>query len=260
MIGLTNNSSYATLDTNPYALAPNARNYDGDDAKVLLWTLGFDASDTMGFAFNGIYGGDCATQDPTLDGFLGAPGGCGITISNGRLNVGDNDDQLLLDLTMNWDPSDKLSTWVNVDYMQPMHERRPGSPYLFGIAAAGRYGITDTTGLALRLEYIYSNDQYLGMATAINPATIFVDGPPAILPSPAATLAGYFKEDQTVWTVTATLDHALTEHLSIKGEVVYQEGDTSHNTDNQYFCNKSCNANQLDRRQILLGAQMTYEF
>jgi len=59
---------------------------------------------------------------------------------------------------------------------------------------------------------------------------------------------------------TATVDHALTDHLSVKAEVVYQEGNSEDNTDNQYFCGDSCNLTELDRRQVLLGAQMTYEF
>jgi hypothetical protein len=76
---------------------------------------------------------------------------------------------------------------------------------------------------------------------------------------------GWYKEDQTLWSVTATLDHALTEHLSVKAEVVYQQGATNHTanggaSNNQFFCNKSCQGTHLTRRQVLLGAQMTYEF
>ena len=58
----------------------------------------------------------------------------------------------------------------------------------------------------------------------------------------------------------------LTEHLSVKGEVVYQEGSQNHTngtngaTNNSFFCNKSCEGTHLTRRQVLLGAQMTYEF
>jgi hypothetical protein len=85
------------------------------------------------------------------------------------------------------------------------------------------------------------------------------------LPIPLSATPGWFKEDQNLWSVTATLDHALTEHLSIKAEVVYQEGSTNHTanggaTNNEFFCNKSCEGSHLTRRQVLLGAQMTYEF
>jgi hypothetical protein len=100
-------------------------------------------------------------------------------------------------------------------------------------------------------------------APPLNPANIATDG----LPTRRTLLPGWYKEDQKLWSVTATLDHALTEHLSIKGEVVYQQGSANHreegpdgNTSNSFFCNKSCEPTHLTRNQVLLGAQMTYEF
>jgi len=265
MIGLSNNSGYATLDTNPYAILPNAQNYDTDEEKAFLWRVGYEVSDTMSLALNGLYGGNCATEDPIGSGTFGdVTGGCGITIDNtGRSNTGNTDRQLLFDFTLNWDPSDKLSTWVNIDYMKPTNERRTsGNPYGFGLAVAGRYGITDNTGISLRGEYIYSNDNYLGIASPFNLATVAAD---ADAPGILTALPGWYKEDQKLWSLTATLDHALTEHLSIKGEVVYQEGSANHTaeggaTSNSFFCNKSCEGDYLTRRQVLLGAQMTYEF
>jgi hypothetical protein len=262
MVGASNNSGYATLHTNPYALAPNAQNYDTDEEKVLLWSVGYRASDTLAFAFNGLWGGDCATQDPTLDGIRGAPGGCGSNIDGtGRSNTNGGDQQLLLDVTMNWDPSDRLSTWVNVDYMEPLNERRPdGQPYLIGVAAAGRYAVSDATGLSMRLEYIYSNDNYVSLMAPIQPSTIVADLGTGNPPVALAALPAWYWEDQDIWSVTATFDHALTDHLSVKAEVVYQEGNSRKNSDNQYFCNKACWGTHLARRQVLLGAQMTYEF
>jgi hypothetical protein len=249
MVGVSNNSGYATLDTNPYAVLPNAKNYDTDDSKVLLWTVGYEASDELSMAFNGLYGGDCAI---TIDG-------------TGRMNVGNHDRQIVLDLTMNWDPSDRLATWVNVDYMAPTNDRRTGKPYAIGIAAAGRYGITDNTGFSLRAEYLYSNDNYVGVLVPINPATIAADLGNGNLPGALTGLPGWYWEDQDIWSLTATLDHALTEHLTVKGEVVYQEGSSNHTapggaSNNNFFCNKSCDGTSLDRRQVLVGAQMTYEF
>jgi hypothetical protein len=260
MVGASNNSGYATLDTNPYALAPNAHNYDTDDEKVLLWTLGLQASDAFSIAFNGLYGGDCATSDPTIGGFVeGTPGGCGVTMDgNGQLKAKSKDRQVVLDLTVNWDPSDRLSTWLNFDYMFPTNDGRTGDPKAFGLAAAGRFGITDATGVSLRGEYIYSQDNYMGLALPIlNPATIVADA--------AAWFGGSGPGspyvDYEVWSLTATLDHALTDHLSMKAEVVYQEGNARHmNNDDVFFCNDKCVPDGLDQRQVLVGAQMTYEF
>lgn len=269
MLGLSNNSGYATLDTNPYALAPNAQNYDTDEEKAFLFRVGYEVSDELAMAVNGLYGGNCATSDGQALGLgfnpIGAPGGCGLTIDGtGRSNTGNTDRQILVDFTMNWDPSDALSTWVNVDYMAPTNDRRTGKPYAVGIAAAGRYAVTDATGISLRAEYIYSNDNYLGIAVPLNLATIAPDAILGNLPGILSALPGWYKEDQRIWSVTGTVDHALTEHLSVKAEVVYQQGSTNHTanggaSNNNFFCNKDCSSS-LQRNQVLLGAQMTYEF
>jgi len=270
MLGLSNNSGYATLDTNPYAALPNAQNYDTDEEKAFLFRVGYEVSDELALAVNGLYGGNCATQDGQALGLgfnpIGAPGGCGLTIDGtGRSNTGNNDRQILIDFTANWDPSDKLSTWFALDYMAPTNDRRTGKPWGVGLAAAGRYAVTDATGIALRGEYIYSNDNYLGIGVPINLATIAPDLINGSFPGIIHGAPGWYKEDQQLWSLTATLDHALTEHLSIKGELVYQEGSANHTsnggaTNNEFFCNKSCQGTHLTRRQVLLGAQMTYEF
>jgi hypothetical protein len=187
-------------------------------------------------------------------------GGCGRNIDRtGRRDIGNSDKQILLDFTLNWDPSDKLSTWVNLDYMAPANDNRSGKPYVVGIAAAGRYAITDATGISLRGEFIKSNDNYLEVAAPpFNLANVATDPLPGVLTG----LPGWYREDQQLWSLTATLDHALTEHLSIKAEAVYQAGSANHDvSDNQYFCDKTCVDNDgMDQRQVLLGAQMTYEF
>ncbi len=269
MLGVANNSGYSTLGHNPYALLPNAQNYDTDDEKAFIWRVGYEVSDTMSVAANGLYGGNCATSDQLFGvgaGTIPIAGGCGITFDGtGRANTGNNDRQILADFTINWDPSDALSTWVNVDYMAPANDRRTGKPYAVGFAAAGRYAVSDATGISLRGEYIRSNDNYLGISAPLLLSQVGLDLVNGSLPIPLSATPGWFKEDQNLWSVTATLDHALTDHLSVKAEVVYQEGNTNHAapggaTDNEFFCNKSCEGSRLTRRQVLLGAQMTYEF
>jgi len=251
MLGISNNSGYATLDSNIYAAFPNAQNYDTDEEKTFLWRVGYEISDTMSVAFNGLYGGNCATGDPTLSPI---GGGCGATIGpSGSLDAASSDKQMLFDVTFNWDPSDRLSTWVNADYLDAIEEDRAGNPRIFGIAAAGRYAVTDTTGFALRLEYIKIWDNYLQIAAnPLNLSTIVVDGPPIPLEGPRA--------DQDLWSLTATVDHKLTDHLTVKAELVYQQGNAEDNNDEIFFCGDSCNASALEENQVLLGAQMTYEF
>ena len=96
---------------------------------------------------------------------------------------------------------------------------------------AGRYAITDATGISLRGEYIRSNDNYLGIAAPLDswrPVATRTSLNGSRSDHPVGVAPGWYKEDQNLWSVTATLDHALTEHLSIKAEVVYQEGSTNH--------------------------------
>ena len=250
MVGWSNNSGYATLDTNPYAAAPNAQNYDTDEHKTFLWRVGYQASDSLSFAFNGLYGGNCATSSPGLGAYAG---GCGAVTRRGIVDASNSDRQVLFDWTINWDPSDRLSTWLNASYMYADEDERVGDPDIFGIAVAGRYGVTDAMGIALRLEYIKSKDDYLELAAPpFNVSTVINDGFPVGLANSG--------DEQEIWTVTATADYKLTDHLTVKAEVAYQEGNSEDNTDNQYFCTDTCNANALDRRQVLVGAQMTYEF
>jgi hypothetical protein len=226
MLGMSNNSGYSRNGV-VTPVVTQAQNFDADDDKVFLWSLGYQASDALSVSFNGLYGGDCARVGANPAGFCGLPGR-------------NSDRQVLYDFTLNWDPSDRLSTWLNVDYMYPTNDARAGSPYVFGIAAAGRYGITDDTGFALRFEYIYSNDNYVGV----------------VAPAPST----FFPDDQDIFSTTATLDHALTEHLSVKAEVVYQVGHARDTKDSVFFCNSSCPGGSLSKDQLLLGAQMTYEF
>jgi hypothetical protein len=226
MLGISNNSGYSRNSV-VTPVVTQAQNFDADDSKVFLWSVGYQASDTLSVSFNGLYGGDCARVGANPAGNCGLPGR-------------NSDRQVLYDFTLNWDPSDRLSTWLNIDYMYPTNDARAGSPYILGIAAAGRYGITDDTGIAMRFEYIYSNDNYVGV----------------VAPAPST----FFPDDQDIFSTTATLDHALTEHLSVKAEVVYQVGHARDTRDSVFFCNSGCGIGSTSKDQLLLGAQMTYEF
>jgi hypothetical protein len=194
---------------------------DTDDEKAFLWRVGYKMSDTLAVGINGTYGGDCLLVTGPECGSTGAA-------------PDDSDDKNgIVDIVVNWDPSDKLSTYLNIDYVWADGEGRGGDPSAFGLGMAGRYAITDTWGAALRLEYVGYEDAYVGIG---------------------APNGGF---DFDLFTLTATADHALTEHLTVKAELAFQHADGDMN-DGRYFRDGS--GNELTDNEVLLGVQMLYEF
>ncbi len=188
---------------------------DTDDEKSFLWRIGYKMSDELAIGLNGVYGGDCA-----------AGGICGRN--------GTSKDKLgIVDLVVNWDPSDKLSTYLNFDYVWAGHNRRTGDQQAFGLAMAGRYAVTDNTGVAVRGEYVAFRDDFRGFGGTEN----------------------HFATN--LWTITSTVDHKLTDHLTVKAELAYHEAHGDGNN-NRYFTDSG--PTSLDDDEVLLGVQMLYEF
>jgi len=224
MLGVSNTAGYSGL----------ALQEDTDDEKTFLWRIGYQMSDTLAVGINGLYGGDCAICTGPGANTQGASGA-------GR----SSDKQGVIDMVVNWDPSDKLSMWMNWDYIWVDDEDRADEPRIFGMAIAGRYAITDTTGFALRGEYIHSWDNYYGIASNT------IGGG---LPSSITAV------DHDLWAITATADHKLTEHLTVKAEVAYQQGSATSGSDNVFFVDENKATDQASDSQVLLGVQMLYEF
>jgi hypothetical protein len=222
MLGVSNTSGYegSSIST------------DFDDEKVFLWHIGYPISDTTSLSFNGLYGGNCnlVGRDPRACDGPAAKGDAGNS----------SDKQVVMDLILDWNPSDRLSTWVNMDYIWAVEEDREGDPRVLAVAAAGRYAITDATGFALRTEYVYAWDNYLELPESVEPS---------------------LRAEHDLWSVTATVDHKLTDHLTVKAEIVYQEGNSEDNHDEQFFRSDGDDPDdRLEDNQVLLGVQMTYEF
>lgn len=210
MFGISNTSGYEGSGI--------AQQTDFDDEKVFLWRVGYQMSDTMAIAFNGLWGGNCA-----------------LTISTACTTDGrSKDKQGVVDMVLDWNPSDRLSTWVNVDWIWTDNEMRPGDARALGIAVAGRYAVSDATGFALRGEYVRSWDQYVEVGSSS------------------------VMDNHNLWSVTGTIDHKLTDHLTVKAEVVYQEASTNGGPDEVFFIDN--NTSDLDEGQVLIGAQMIYQF
>ena len=141
-----------------------ATNVDKNDNKALLFGLSA-TGETVSGSFAGTWGR--------------APGG-----------ASKNDKELILDFIARWTPSEKVSTYVNFDYISAENS---ASPFLafdgFGIAGAARFAFTESTGVAARVEYLKTNPD-----------------------------AG---SDFGIWGLTGTLDHKLTSALTLRGEVRY---------------------------------------
>lgn len=129
----------------------------------------------------------------------------------------------VFDITATFSPTDSFTGWIDFDWVRSfgsnVHE---GDKY--GIATAGRFGITDSTGIGGRFEYLEQDGSVLGGG----------------------------QNDQQYITATGTLDHTLTEGLVIRGELRY---DRELEGDSRQFITSSG-----DRDSLAAIAQMYYAF
>lgn len=149
------------------------------------------------------------------------------------------DKETILDVILGWTPNEKFSAYLNADWIQTEVTRVPNAlppPPTnvevnqevegYGVALAGRYAFTEATGLALRGEYVSLDD-------------FFLPG------------------DLRLWTLTTTVDHKLTEQLTLRGEVRYDKIDDASPTDEQFF-DSSLALDEDD--QVLAGVEVIYSF
>lgn len=99
----------------------------------------------------------------------------------------------LADVTAFFNPADNVGLWANYNYLFV----EGSGLYAHGIAVAGRVGITDRLGAALRGEYVFVNGPNDGEVSGADVVVDRVD----------------------IYSLTGTLDFALTDHLTARGEV-----------------------------------------
>jgi hypothetical protein len=186
---------------------------DRNDAKSVTGRLGWD-SEKLHASVAGIWGAENTGQDGNQTGVV-----------NG---------------TVRFDATERLALYVNGDYAWLQESDQAA----WGIAAAGRFGITDRTGIALRGEYVTDIDQFLGFGGELNSTgTAF------------SRISGV-----NIWSVTATLDHLLTDNLMVRGEVRYDRMDKDNGSNDEFFQNSSNNGFELSPDQIVLGVEAVYNF
>jgi hypothetical protein len=198
-----------------------------DSHPTFVGRVGYKA-DTLGFHVSGVYGGNVDDLFAAFpNGLIGSTEfnpGAALQFNSGQERNGDKIG--LLDAVLTFDPSDKLSTWINFDWWtlgktgqgvtgnQGTFEIKDLS--IWGIAGAGRYEITESTGFALRYEYLSFND--FGPAPGID------------------------KNDANLMSVTATLDHHLTDNLVLSAEGRWDRGRLGGSPDKVYLGKVSGNA------------------
>ncbi|MDH3211542.1 MAG: porin, partial [Myxococcales bacterium] len=187
---------------------------DSDSSKAAIGQIAW-SGETAGLSVNVISGGDAI--NPLGD------------VTNPV--VGNNHDRVtIVDVVGTWDPSDRLSVWTNFDYFFYNGTNNGGSNDIdfWGLAAAGRYGITDAMGIGVRGEVVR---QHNGNLSA---------------------------DELLLWEVTGTLDYALTDNLKTMLEVRYDRGHFEAFSSDFFFTNK--NGINSERDQVLALIQMMYTF
>jgi hypothetical protein len=138
-----------------------ATNTDKNNNKALLFGLS-GGGETFSGSFAGTYGDSPFSSSP-------------------------EDNELILDFIGRWTPNEKLSTYVNFDWVSSDSGTNTVDGY--GLAGAARFAFNDTTGIAGRVEYLSLEDEFGG--------------------------------DLKTWELTGTLDHKLLESLTLRAEVRY---------------------------------------
>jgi hypothetical protein len=149
-----------------------AADIDVNKNKALLWALSASPTESVSVSLAGVYG---AAQE-----------------AGGGSKSGDKES--IIDFILGWTPSEKFESYINVDYLSN-EDRVAGDVDGYGIAVAGRYALSERTGISARAEYIDLEFEGVGPSTPDTPLEII--------------------------TLTGTVDHKLANNLTVRGEVRY---------------------------------------
>ena len=217
-------------------------NIDTDQGKTFVGHVGYTA-ETWGASLNGVYGGNL---DNTVYGLYDFP-----AVGAGVRGAGSSKDKVgLLDFVFTADPSDDFSMWFNFDYYWSKNSGSAigaSSLTVYGFAAAGRYAITDSTGISLRGEYLIGNDA----GVLFTPDGLGLNFGP-----------GGSSSDIDLWAITSTVDHALTDNLTVRVENRVDWG-SAQGTKDRFFVKSSTSDNGRiwsKSTQVLSLVQLLYRF
>ena len=200
-----------------------------------------------------------ATPQPSSTDGVGFIGKLGYTAESwsasfAALHANDTafDDQpttTILDLVVSWDITDRLAFLMNADLLLRDDDAFRNDPNAWGISLASRYAWTERLGTALRYDFVDDDGRAFGCS------------------NPAAQPASEIETECQIHTVTLTTDFALTEALTIKGEVRYDVSDIHDNSDDVFFDNDTGRrraaggaAATRGDDQVLVGVEAIYAF
>jgi hypothetical protein len=160
------------------------------------------------------------------------------TLVWGPPHVGMNDNSAgIYDVLVNWDPTANLSTWLNFDYAWGRTDVGQ-KQHAWGVATAARYVVTERMGIAGRFEYVGDDDFALG----------WVDDPM----DPGAGIS----RDASIFSLTGTVDYALTGNLMVRAEVRYDDISKDNGSDDEFWDS----ADDWKPEQVTAGVEIVYEF
>jgi hypothetical protein len=102
------------------------------------------------------------------------------------------DKETIVDVILSYSPTEQFTTYINADYIESENSRG-NDVQGYGIAWAGRLAINERLGAALRAEYVDLDDFFGG------------------------------NSDLEIWGITTTVDYKLTEALTVRGEIRYDD-------------------------------------
>jgi hypothetical protein len=147
-----------------------------------------------------------------------------------------------------WTPNERFGIYLNGDYAW----LQKSSDAAWGISLAGRFGITDRTGIALRGEYAQDVNRYFGFT-----------GCGSDFGYSATGVANCGATGVETYGITATLDHLLTDQLMIRGEARYDWIRKDSGKDSEFFKNGRydiASSQNLPNDQIVVGVELIYNF
>ena len=155
-----------------------------------------------------------------------------------------------------WNPTERFGMYLNGDYKWIDTD---SGAQAWGLSLAGRFGITDRTGIALRAEYAQDHNQDLGFAKSTLGCTSF-NGSGA---TPSFSTLGCGTTGIETYGVTLTLDHLLTDQLMIRGEGRYDWIAKDGGKGNEFFENGRYNigsTKSMPNDQLVFGVELVYNF
>jgi len=172
-------------------------------------------------------------------------------IWGGERWANDGDESGLVNLLVKWTPSDRFGMYLNGDFGW-MDEPQGTNldPMGWGVSLAGRYGITERTGIALRGEYAADEDGFILCRGRSGGLTDHSDGCDFTNPT------GDQELDHVI-SVTGTLDHLLTDQLMVRAEARWDLVDLDDGPTDIYAQN---NDFWTEDDQITLFLEVVYNF